>query len=334
MDQDSNFAAVQLVRDAFCLSATDRARQFAEKLPILSKDDIPLEDHCPICLVPFLEILSLTRDTLDDPGVTKLEGCGHIFCRRDLIEWVKTQHGNCPTCRFQFMPPDMVFGDDGSSDGGEYIPPSEGDEDFDLDFDYAESEFWATEDYEDDLAISTISPEENMRREAMMQLWDDEDDASIADEVQESDDHEVFGEMEEFDYDQDPIETAQEVSDPLEGEMAQEPEHDPFPCFDPVDELQHDPDYTPDDVDVPDEIEALGLEDDGCSDSMDPNLGGEVDWGGDYTPDDVNIRDEIEALNAFEADGCSDSIDPNLEGEVEWGSTVEDLGDSSFNEVW
>lgn len=94
MDQDSNLAAVQLVRDAFCLSATDRARQFAEKLPILSKDDVPLEDHCPICLVPFLEILSLTRDTLDDPGVTKLEGCGHIFCRRESVVFVFTSVSN------------------------------------------------------------------------------------------------------------------------------------------------------------------------------------------------------------------------------------------------
>jgi hypothetical protein len=94
------------------------------------------------------------------------------------------------------MPFEVGFGDDASSDGGEYIPPSEGDEDFDLEYDYAESDNW---DYEDDLEISFYA------REAVMQLGDDEDDASIVDQVQESDGHEAPGEMEEFDYEQDPI---------------------------------------------------------------------------------------------------------------------------------
>jgi hypothetical protein len=85
MDEDSAAAAAQLVRDALCLSTADRARQFAQELPTLSQDQVPLDDYCPICLVPFLEILSPARDTQDDPGVTKIEGCGHIFCRRESV---------------------------------------------------------------------------------------------------------------------------------------------------------------------------------------------------------------------------------------------------------
>lgn len=85
-------AAAQLVHDA--LSVSDRVNQFTRDLPVLSKDQIPLEDNCPICLVPFLEILNTPQDSKpnssstsleDDAGVTKLEGCGHIFCRRELV---------------------------------------------------------------------------------------------------------------------------------------------------------------------------------------------------------------------------------------------------------
>jgi hypothetical protein len=85
MDEDSSLAAALLVRDALCLSNADRARQFARDLPVLSHDQVPLDDYCPICLVPFLEILGPARDGQDDPGVTKLEGCGHIFCRRESV---------------------------------------------------------------------------------------------------------------------------------------------------------------------------------------------------------------------------------------------------------
>jgi hypothetical protein len=101
-----------------------------------------------------------------------------------------TQHGNCPTCRFQFMPFDNGFGDDASSDGGEYIPPSEGDEDFDLDYDYPDSDDW---DYEEDFEVALYA------REAMMQLVDDEDDGNTVDQ----DGHGPLDEVEEYNYEQD-----------------------------------------------------------------------------------------------------------------------------------
>jgi len=58
--------------------------QFLESLPILSKADIPNDSSCPICLVPFEEILN--NATLEDSvaGVTKLE-CAHLFCRYEYV---------------------------------------------------------------------------------------------------------------------------------------------------------------------------------------------------------------------------------------------------------
>ncbi|KAF8192557.1 hypothetical protein BJ912DRAFT_1057906 [Pholiota molesta] len=66
-------------------------------------------------------------------GVTKLEGCGHVFCRRDLTEWIRSQHGSCPTCRHTFLNirPLSAVSDDESSDGGEYVPNPEDFEDED-----------------------------------------------------------------------------------------------------------------------------------------------------------------------------------------------------------
>jgi len=81
------FAAVnapQLVPAAL-MSPQDRIEIFLESLPVLNKDsDVVLEDSCPICLMPFSSIFA--EDCSAEPelaGVTKLMGCGHIFCRRE-----------------------------------------------------------------------------------------------------------------------------------------------------------------------------------------------------------------------------------------------------------
>jgi len=56
-------------------------------------------------------------------GVVKLAGCGHVFCRRDVIEWVDSAHGSCPACRDTFFHFSQLSESDyESSDGGEYIP--------------------------------------------------------------------------------------------------------------------------------------------------------------------------------------------------------------------
>lgn len=83
----SRAAAIQLIVDALFPSVPHQVNQFVRDLPVLPKDQVPLEDGCPICFVPFLEILEGTGDATDeeggDRGVTKLEGCGHIFCRKE-----------------------------------------------------------------------------------------------------------------------------------------------------------------------------------------------------------------------------------------------------------
>ncbi|THV08608.1 hypothetical protein K435DRAFT_833028 [Dendrothele bispora CBS 962.96] len=108
-------------------------QQFLESLPVLSKSEIPQQESCPICLVPFEDVLN--DATIDDSvsGVTKLDTtCGHVFCRKDIVEWVRGMHGSCPFCRQPFLdirPPSDSDGE--SSDGGEYVPMDDDEEEED-----------------------------------------------------------------------------------------------------------------------------------------------------------------------------------------------------------
>lgn len=91
-------AALQLVQDA--LLSSDRVKRLIRELPVLPKQEVPLEDNCPICLIPFSEILrdeeggvekesegpteeDKNREQGEAKGVTKFLGCGHIFCRSE-----------------------------------------------------------------------------------------------------------------------------------------------------------------------------------------------------------------------------------------------------------
>lgn len=149
---DPAATAYELVHDAL-LSPHDRIKILLASLPVLGKDAVDLDEPCPICLMPFSSVLADEADAglssvesnkeavekekykeEDLGGVTKLVGCGHIFCRRDLTEWIRSQHGSCPTCRHTFLnirPPSES--DDESSDGGEYIPNPDDFEDEDED---------------------------------------------------------------------------------------------------------------------------------------------------------------------------------------------------------
>ena len=73
------------------LPIQERIQLAISRLPALTKADIPSEESCPICLNPFNDILNdmAPPDSTADPGVkmddmegvTKLVGCGHIFCK-------------------------------------------------------------------------------------------------------------------------------------------------------------------------------------------------------------------------------------------------------------
>ncbi|KAF9569061.1 hypothetical protein CPC08DRAFT_702178 [Agrocybe pediades] len=147
MDTATAAAAYELVQDAL-LSPQQRIKVVLDSLPVLRKEDLDLDEPCPICLMSLSAVFAEEEERLMAKGVgseekqeeegeemitgvTKLLGCGHIFCRRDLTEWIRNQHGSCPTCRHTFLnirPPSES--DDESSDGGEYIPNPE---DFDDD---------------------------------------------------------------------------------------------------------------------------------------------------------------------------------------------------------
>ena len=73
------------------LSVEERISVAVQRLPTLSKDDVPSEDSCPICLVSFSsilegpvqegEVITFGESDVHLGGITKLEGCGHLFCR-------------------------------------------------------------------------------------------------------------------------------------------------------------------------------------------------------------------------------------------------------------
>ena len=100
-------AAYTLVQDALMdlRSSRERIKEALAALPVLHKDalaGVDLEEPCPICLVPLSNILAAAdaaaagaaekeEDDAEEgeneeaalAGVTKLVGCGHIFCRRE-----------------------------------------------------------------------------------------------------------------------------------------------------------------------------------------------------------------------------------------------------------
>ncbi|KAJ7507749.1 hypothetical protein B0H11DRAFT_1968434 [Mycena galericulata] len=173
------------------LSVEDRIAGFIHSLPFLLSNDILDTDDCPICLTPFDALLAdaASEHNNDECGVTKLY-CGHIFCRKDLLEWIRSRHGNCPTCRAQFLdihPPGSD--DEYSSDGGEYMPGSDDeteeedgfidtseftDADFDMDID--SDDIWERSDNE-----MQVNPESEPSSEGDNSI--DDQDGGVAVEV-------------------------------------------------------------------------------------------------------------------------------------------------------
>ncbi|KAI0086498.1 hypothetical protein BDY19DRAFT_960226 [Irpex rosettiformis] len=96
--------------------AADSSREaftvFLANLPKMSEKELVASGHadssCPICLNPFSAILTeeemaLAMDTpahaIEDLGVTRLGTCGHVFCAKDIRNWVLQGHNSCPFCR-------------------------------------------------------------------------------------------------------------------------------------------------------------------------------------------------------------------------------------------
>ncbi|KAF8897492.1 hypothetical protein BD779DRAFT_1667466 [Infundibulicybe gibba] len=132
----------------------DQTSSYIAQLPKLAGDRVPLDDNCPICFVPFAAILKQEENAL-----TQIPGCGHIFCRADLIAWIGSKHGNCPTCRYQFLAINVPLSS-GSIHDDDF-------DDFDSDFDDEDSDLHS---YSSDLGAA----------------WDDEEDIG-SDEEDEMD---------------------------------------------------------------------------------------------------------------------------------------------------
>ncbi|KAJ7591115.1 hypothetical protein C8J56DRAFT_1047334 [Mycena floridula] len=165
----------------------DTLIHFTEQLPVIQYSSREHDsDACPICLVPFEECFQ------QDAGLTKLEGCGHLFCRADLVQWIQNMHGSCPTCRQPFLDiRPKSESDDESSDGGEYIPEEDDEEEGFADTDGFTSEMeqgdmsidqeWEGTDFGEDMDWGLTDGEETS--EGDMSLGEEVDDADVAVEI-------------------------------------------------------------------------------------------------------------------------------------------------------
>ncbi|KAH9900036.1 hypothetical protein C8Q73DRAFT_681852 [Cubamyces lactineus] len=181
------------------LPMQERVQLAISRLPILQKDEIPSEESCPICLIPFEAILEnnategasegepVERD--ETAGVTKLVACGHIFCRACLVEWIQGRHGSCPSCRNVFSSVRPASESDNESSDGDYVPGDDEDEEDDgffdsdgfmdaesaleeVDMDFGDEDEFVDLDYGHDIPIGEEWPPRPRRRgEEYMDNW-------------------------------------------------------------------------------------------------------------------------------------------------------------------
>jgi hypothetical protein len=77
------------------ITTQDRIRVFIDQLPTLTPKEVQPDDSCAICLTGFSSILAeatemKAADDFDadigvELGITRLVGCGHLFCRKELV---------------------------------------------------------------------------------------------------------------------------------------------------------------------------------------------------------------------------------------------------------
>jgi len=95
----------------------DEIQRIIEKLPRLTESDLENLGHrdssCSICMNTFLaslaeEEMARAMDSpaqpAEDLGATRLiDTCGHVFCRKDLLSWIRDGNASCPLCRTLFI---------------------------------------------------------------------------------------------------------------------------------------------------------------------------------------------------------------------------------------
>jgi len=78
------------------ITTQDRIRLFVLQLPTLTPKDVHPDDSCAICLTGFSSIFAdeaelkasddFDVDTEVESGITRLVGCGHLFCRKESVD--------------------------------------------------------------------------------------------------------------------------------------------------------------------------------------------------------------------------------------------------------
>jgi len=95
----------------------DQIEAIAERLPRLTEADLDRlgqrDSSCSICLNTFLaciaqEEMAYVMDSpaqpVEDLGVTRLaDTCEHVFCRKDLLAWIRDRNITCPICRTRLI---------------------------------------------------------------------------------------------------------------------------------------------------------------------------------------------------------------------------------------
>jgi hypothetical protein len=75
------------------ITTQERIRLFIDQLPTLNPNEVRPDDSCAICLTGFSSVLAeatemkasndFNADAEIELGVTRLIGCGHLFCRKE-----------------------------------------------------------------------------------------------------------------------------------------------------------------------------------------------------------------------------------------------------------
>ncbi|KAI0053590.1 hypothetical protein FA95DRAFT_1552077 [Auriscalpium vulgare] len=113
-----------------------QTQQIVDGLPHLTEEQLDELGHhessCPICMNTHLasiaeEELAMVMDSpahpLETLGVTRLsQTCGHIFCRKDLLTWIRDGHPSCPLCRTPFITPADAATSDAAAAADEEAP--------------------------------------------------------------------------------------------------------------------------------------------------------------------------------------------------------------------
>ncbi|KAN0132663.1 RING-type domain containing protein [Lactarius tabidus] len=95
----------------------DEIQSIVEKLPRLTESDLENLGHddssCSICMNTFraslaeeemAQAMESPAQPAEELGVTRLiDTCGHVFCRKDLLLWIRDRNASCPLCRTLFI---------------------------------------------------------------------------------------------------------------------------------------------------------------------------------------------------------------------------------------